>query len=93
MFKIRDIYDETIDNGDVPEAVGVMCINCRKIIGCSLDNQKIENFITPFVTNMMFQNIGLFWIIHSNKYLSFDFQNHYSYWILNGPWYNTEICS
>ena len=27
MFNIRIIYDETIDNKDVPEVVGIMCIN------------------------------------------------------------------
>ena len=46
MFKIRIIYDETIDNEDVPEAIGIMCFNFEKIIGCFLDNKKIENFIT-----------------------------------------------
>ena len=75
MFKIRIIYDETIDKEDVPEAVGILCINRRKYIGCSLDNQKIEKFITPFVTNMVFQHIGLFWSFKSNKNLSFYFKN------------------
>ena len=42
---------------------------------------------------MVFQNIGLFWIIQSNKNLSFDFQKQFPSWILNGPWYNTTICS
>ena len=67
MFKINIIYDETIDNEDVPEDVVIMCINCGKSVGCLLCNQKIENFITPFVINMVFQNIGLFCVIHSNK--------------------------
>ena len=40
-FKINIIYNETIDNEDVLEAVGIFCINCGKSIGCSLDNQKI----------------------------------------------------
>ena len=40
-----------------------MCTNCGKSIGFLLDNQKIEKFISPFVTNMVFQNISLFWII------------------------------
>ena len=47
MFKIRIIYDETIDNEDVPEAVGIMCFNDGKIIVFLLDNQNIENFIIP----------------------------------------------
>ena len=40
MFKIKIIYDETIYNKDVPEAVGIMFINCVKVIGCLLYNQK-----------------------------------------------------
>ena len=30
MLKIKIIYDETIDNEDVPKAVEIMCINCGK---------------------------------------------------------------
>ena len=41
VFNINIIYDETIDNEYFPEAVGIMCINCGKFIGCSLDNQNI----------------------------------------------------
>ena len=93
MFKIRIIYDETIDNKDVPEAVGIICTNCGKSIGCSLDNQNIEDFITIFVSNMVFQNVGLSWIIQSNQKLNFDFQQHCPSWIIDGTWYNTVICS
>ena len=70
-----------------------MCINCGKNIGCSLDNQKIENFITPFIANMVYHHIGVSWIIQSNKNISFDFQKHCPSWIINGPWYNTIIFS
>ena len=93
MFKIRIIYDETINNKYVPEAVVIMCINCGKSVGCSLYNKKIENFITHFVTNIVFHNIGLFWIIQSNKNLSFGFQKTFPSWILNGPLYKATICS
>ena len=41
MFKVNIIYDETIGNKYVPDAAGIMCINCGKRIHCSLDNQKI----------------------------------------------------
>ena len=34
MFNIKIIYDEFIDNKDVPEAVGIIFINCGKIVGC-----------------------------------------------------------
>ena len=40
-FKIRIIYDETIDNEKSPYTVGIMYINCGKIIGRWLDNQNI----------------------------------------------------
>ena len=63
MLKISNINDETIDDKYVPEDVGIMCINCGKNIGCLLENKDIENFITPFVTNMVLQNIGLSCII------------------------------
>ena len=92
MFKISIIYDVTIDNEDVPEAIGIMCINCGKLIGCFLDNQKIKTFITTFVTSMVFHNIVLSLNIQSNKNPGFDFQNNCPSWILNGPWYNTTIC-
>ena len=70
-----------------------MCINCGKNIGFSLDNQKIENVINIFVTNMGFQHIDLPWIIQSNQKLDYDFHYHSPPSILNEPWYNTAICS
>ena len=41
----------------------------------------------------MFHNIGLFWIIQSNKNPHFVFQKHRPSSILNVPCYNTMICS
>ena len=67
IFNIRIIYDDTIDNKDVPEAVGIMYTNCGKSISCSLESQNIEDFITPFVTTIAFQNLGLFWSIQFKK--------------------------
>ena len=75
MFNIRIIYDDTIDNEDVPEAVGIMYINCGNIIGGSLENKKIEKIINPFVTNMVLQYIGLFCIIQSEKNISYYFKS------------------
>ena len=74
MFKIRIWYDEIIGHEDVSEAFGIMCIDCGKNIGCSLDNQMIENFITNFLTNIVFQHVGLFWIIELNQNTNFYFQ-------------------
>ena len=41
MFKTRIIYDDTIDNKGFPEDVGIICINCVKIMSCLLYNQTI----------------------------------------------------
>ena len=86
-------YDKSIGHKDVPEAVGIMYINCGNGIGFLLKNQNIENFITPFVKNMIFQPVGLSWMIKSNQKLNFYIQLHCLYWVINIPWYNTMICS
>ena len=74
MFKFRIWYDETIVKENSPNDVGILCINCGKTIVCLLDNKTIEDFITIFVTNIVFHHISLFWIIQSNQDLNLDFQ-------------------
>ena len=43
MFKIRIIYDETIDKKDIIEAVVIMCINCIKKIVRQSKNRRIHH--------------------------------------------------
>ena len=86
MLKIRIWYDESIVQDYFPYTVVIMCINCSKTIGGELYNQPIKDFITPSVTNMVFQYISLSWIIQSNKKLKFVFQEKYHSWIINGQW-------
>ena len=64
-----------------------------KSIVCQLKNQTIEKFNTTFVTNMVFQHVGLSWIIKSNQKLNFYFQMNCPIWVINSSWYNTIICS
>ena len=63
MFKIKTRYDQSIVYKHVTYAVGIIYTNVGKTIGCLLDNQTIENCITTFVKNMVFQYVGLSWII------------------------------
>ena len=70
-----------------------MFINCGKIISCLLDIQTIEDFITAFFKNAVFHHVCLSFTNESKNQPKFDFQHHYSSWILNGPWYTTTICS
>ena len=41
----------------------------------------------------MFQHVGLFWLIESKDQLKFNFDQQCSYYINNGPCYNTNIFS
>ena len=66
------------------------CINYGKTIGCTLGNQPIEEFITGFVTNVVFQHVGLSQIIEFKKELKFYFDHQYPYWLHNYPWYSTK---
>ena len=93
MFKIMIFYDEKIGHKYFPEYVRIMCVYCGKVIGFLLDNQTIENFVNTFVTNILFQNVGLSWVIQSNQKLNSDFHQHCPYWMMNGPCYNTAIFS
>ena len=42
---------------------------------------------------MVFQRVGLSWIIQSNQKPNFDLQHQCTFLILNIPWYNPAICS
>ena len=39
MFMIMLCYDDTIVQENIPDAVGIMLVNCGKTIGCSLYNK------------------------------------------------------
>ena len=57
---------------------------------CGLEWKLSQGFGSLFLSQGMILTIDLhiavFWIIQSNKNISFDFQNRCPYWILNGPW-------
>ena len=63
MFKMRIWYNKYTVHKNIQDVLGIMCANCDKIIGCSSDNKPMEDSITYFVTNMVFQHVGLSWII------------------------------
>ena len=91
MFKMRIWYD----NNNVIEGLGIKCTNFNKCFGYELEDQTLrEVIIAPLSsTNVVFKNVGIYWIIELNYQLNFDFQYHCPNCIINGPWYNTTICS
>ena len=54
MFKFRIWYDETIVKENSPNDVGILCINCGKVIDFLLENILIEKLITHFLINIVF---------------------------------------
>ena len=63
------------------------------VSGYESEEQTLNKVITVFVTNVVFQSVGLSWIIGSKDQLKFDFKHHCPNCILNIPRYNTPICS
>ena len=65
MFEIRLSYgDEDLD------ALSIKCINCRRETG--LDSETsftwvYDEIVTKFVLNAMLRNVGMSWIISSNR--------------------------
>ena len=41
----------------------------------------------------MLHHVGLSWIIEANQQLKLHIREHNTYWITDGPWYNTSICT
>ena len=62
MAKIRILYDDTISK-KTTRGYWNKLHQFWESSGFPIDNQTIENFIATFVTNMVFQNTGLYWII------------------------------
>ena len=49
--------------------------------------------INKFVLNTVLHNVGLSWIISSNKQMKYDTEGKNPDWLNKGPWYNTAIRS
>ena len=63
MFKIRIWYEINTVHKNFPYDMGINFIKCDKDVGFTLENQPVEYVITVFVANVVFQNVGLYWII------------------------------
>ena len=49
--------------------------------------------ITKFVLNAILRNVGMLWIIYSNKEILYEIdESNNPDWLNKVPWYNTDIC-
>ena len=62
MFKMSIWYERNNVQKIFPDDLGIKCIKCDKVIGCILNNWPIGDFISVFVTNVVFHHVGLSWI-------------------------------
>ena len=91
IFEIRLSYKELI-----LDIVSLKCINFK--IETGLDSKTsfswlFYELITKFVLNSILHNVGMSWIIISNKEMKYDMdKNNHQDWLNKGPWYNTSIC-
>ena len=87
IFKISIWYDKY----NVRYALGIKFINYNKIVGYELEDQTLKEVINVFVTDVVFQHVGISWIIESNEKLRFNFERLCTNQILNWLYYNTAV--
>ena len=92
MFEIRLSYgDKELD------ILYIKCINCKRETGLNSETNSTwvyNEIIIKFVLNAMLHNVGMSWIISSNKEMKNEMnKTNHQYWLNKGPWYNTSICS
>ena len=71
----------------------IKCINCNIIVGCEFRNKDLSKVFTSFVKDVLFQNVGIYFILESKQQVKFYFEDECHSWIQNGPWYNTTFFS
>ena len=80
------------------DIVSLKCIHCKKEAGLNPETRftlVYDQVITKFVLNAILHNVGISWIISSNKKMDYDkYTNSKHLYCFNiGPWYNKNICS
>ena len=88
MFAIRICK---IDK-DKLDAIWIWCNDQKKEIGYTIQNILFKKFTTPFVVNIVFQSVGLAWIVESKNNLNFDVRELCPSCLGDGTWYNPTIC-
>ena len=88
MFELLlNCDEETFD------VISIRCINCKRGTVLFLKNTTFDEMITKILFNAIFHNVGMLWIISSNKEMKYKIdENNQQDLLIKGPWYNTYIC-
>ena len=94
MFHISCWYNKGHDDQNKVESNYIRRSNCgnQTVLHIKITNTNYKDVITPFVFNTVLQNVGISWIIETNKHLEYDMDKHNSDCITGGTWYNTFLC-
>ena len=68
MFSIR-LWKKEKFHADM---IGIKCNFFDITVTYKLKNEELNSVISPFVLRMVFQDVGLLWIIKYNKRLRFE---------------------
>ena len=72
------------------ESIFIKCRNYDRSTGLSLKLKTVKEMITKFLLNIIFHNMGLYWIIYSSKQMKYGIkENNHPDWLNKCPHYNT----
>ena len=54
---------------------------------------KDKDHIIVFIKSIVFQQVGISWLIQTSKATEFKFEKEFLVWVKKGPWYNQYICA
>ena len=94
-FQMRMWYDKENIEENVVDIIYIRCSNCGKTTVSYVKSSNIDykDIITKFVLNTVLHHVGMSCIIETNQQSEYDIDKHNPYWITDGPWYKTSICT
>ena len=71
MFQVNFWHDKEPDDQNFVKIIAIMCSNCGKETGLSMDNMntKFKDIVTVFVLNTLLQHSGMSWTIETHEQL------------------------
>ena len=98
LLKMFSMFEIHLSFGDEDlDALYIKCINFKIEIGLYSEisfTWVYDEIVTKFLLNVMLHNVGMSWIISSNREMECEMnETNHLYWLNKGPWYNINICS